>query len=309
MHEGTERGRLSRPLDVTSAAPRESGGMGILYRHTPTRRSFLGVVATLALGSWPSFGCSAPRTPGRRIRLETQVAAAPDTFVNDFGWKVELSSAMVAFSHLYYVTGEPVGASSWFSRVFIPSAHAHPGHYNAGDILGEMPDTARIDLLARTTHLGSNEGVTGEARSAVVAFGTLEGSSTDTDLDGGTAQPVLFVEGRATMDEQRLRFRASADVADLLNPESDLPEIAGCPFAGALDGDGTVVCRVEPAVWLDQVDFSTLDAPPDAASRDEPASAQVVNLARGTQAHNAFTRGAKKAMAYSFEFEKEVSTG
>ncbi len=67
---------------------------------------------------------------------------------------------------------------------------------------------------------------------------------------------VVLVEGSATSGSKALRFRASAELADIVDPEGN-PFVTGCTFEdGAIDGDGSVLVTVSPALWLDQVDFS-----------------------------------------------------
>jgi hypothetical protein len=118
-----------------------------------------------------SFACSSPETAGQRIDVATRIegeASARTGFENAFGWTIELSRARVAFEHLYYVTGESVGASRAWNPL-VGMAHAHPGHYDAGEVLAEMGEHVVVDLLARGAELGAREGVTGSAHSGTAS--------------------------------------------------------------------------------------------------------------------------------------------
>jgi hypothetical protein len=240
-----------------------------------------------------ALACSAPETGGSRIEVATRIqgeAAARDGFENAFGWRIELSVARVAFAHLYYVTGESVGSlGAW--NPFVAVAHAHPGHYDAGEVLAEMGGHAVVDLLGGPESLGAREGVTGAVRSAVVTFGTLSSANSDAGADAN----VLELEGVARSNASTVQFEASVAANDLLHVASDLPEVEGCPFVGELATSGTVTCEVLVSVWLDQVDFAGFE--PDQETR--------VELERGSEAHNALSRGVRKAVAYSFSFESE----
>lgn len=240
-------------------------------------------------------GCGQARTGGRRIEVSTRIqgeALAQTRFENDLGWTIELTRARVALDHLYYVTGESVGANLW--NPFVSVAYAHPGHYDAGEVLAEMTDHVAVDLLAEPRALPSREAVTGSAHSAVVAFGALGDGSAVSDA-GISEGETVEVEGHATSGASRVEFRATVATSDLLHADSSLPEVEGCPFDGELSESGTVTCEVRPSVWLDQVDFTGFSS---------NATTQVT-FARGSEQHNALVRGVRKAIAYSFAFESE----
>lgn len=256
-----------------------------------------GLARLLALASGLlAVSCSEPTTGGQHIQVATRLAGdveAGQSFVNGLGWTLRLDAARVAFEHLYFVTGEPVGGVSRFLDWLVPSAFAHPGHYDSGDVLAELNERVELDLLARPLLLAPRDAVTGVARSAVVSFGALEDEPAlgGSDAESGVA---VFVEGRAASQEMAVRFRVDVTTAELANPASDLPEVSGCPFEGKLSADGVVQGTVSTRVWLDQVDFSGLDG----------AEAEPVVLERGSTAHNAFVRGVRKALAYSFSYER-----
>lgn len=231
------------------------------------------------------LGCSAPETSGSRIAVGTRIQGErtlAQGFRNDFGWSIELTRARVALEHLYYVTGDAVGTEAAWNP-FVRAAYAHPGHYDAGEVLAEMNEHVVVDLLDDPVTLAPREGVTGTARSAVIAFGTLPRGAATIDI-----------EGTASTDDRELSFRATVQPEALLHPTSDLPEVEGCPFKGELTANGLVTAELRTSVWLDQVDFSGIES-----------ALEQVELEPGTEAHNALVRGVRKAIAYSFSFESE----
>src|SRR5262249_25416012 len=132
----------------------------------------------LALG-----GCSgSTSTTGRRVDLATRVEVGEDTgteFTTAEGWQVKLDKAALAIGAFQYFDGEPAvvrrdppprGALERFAMLFEGVAHAHPGHYQAGNALGEMLEPASIDLFSAPVKLGRGTGVTGTFRSARFTF-------------------------------------------------------------------------------------------------------------------------------------------
>lgn len=239
----------------------------------------------LALGVAPT-GCSgSDSTGGKRVELVTRVQADALTFTNAFDWAIELDLALLSVGPLRYLEGAPVALGSPFG---IREAHAHPGHYVEGGTLGEMLEPTTVDLTAGVTEVYRGAGVTGEALSARFTFEAPPAG----ELAGELAPHVVLVEGRATSGATALRFRAAGELADVLDPDGN-PFVTGCTFeGGSIDGDGSVLVTVSPPLWLDQVDFSELEA-----KGDEP----VELASRGTP-HKAFARGLKKGAAYSFRY-------
>jgi len=239
--------------------------------------------AAVVLGS-----CGEPSTGGARVTLTTRARGdvSRDPVVKtSLGWRIEVTRGEVALESLYYVSGPPAGlalkSNAWWS---LPSAHAHPGHYDSGEILGELQGPVTLDLVAGETTLGEGGGVTGRARSGIVTLGSL----------GGDARSLAAViEGVATQGDARIPFRAEVERSAIDNPTSHLPEIDGCPLDdGEIGSDGTVSLEVKVAVWLDQIDFAGVSAPAAGPAVLEP----------DTPPHNAFRRGLAKAIGYQFGF-------
>jgi hypothetical protein len=245
----------------------------------------------LALEACGSEGSSG--TTGARVTLRTRAVAAQGStaaFTTGLGWTVTLSKAQLGVASLQYFTGEPI-----FSRLEAPrsrdplrrffalaSAHAHPGHYVAGDAMGEMTTAHAIDLLAGGTALADGDGVTGTIRSGRLTYAP--------SLDGAA---VALAEGTATMGASTLKFSVHAEQADVLDSYGE-PKIDGCVFTTAdVAANGTVTVTVDPRVWLDQVDFGRLSPSADGSPTDVGSDAI---------AFNGFARGLKKGTSVVFSF-------
>ncbi len=247
--------------------------------------------AGLALEACGGDGASG--TTGRRVTLHTQARPAKEprsTFTNGVGWTVTLTKATVAMASVAYFDGEPI-----FSRAAAPrtrgrdplrgllglrSAHAHPGHYVAGDAMGELTTPATLDLFAGTTRLADGAGVSGTYQSARFTYGA------------GDHGVVVAVEGAAQSGATTLRFQATAALSDVLDSYGE-PSLEGCAFTSAdVEADGTVVIAIDPTVWLDQVDFTDVKPTADGSPSD---------LA-GTIAFKGFARGLKKGAGFVFSY-------
>lgn len=266
-----------------------------------SRRLALSTITSLTLaaaylGAGALAGCGT--TTGQRITLATRVTAeegisAP--FVNAYGWSVKLTAARLSIGELYYFSGPPVVASlsprprlDWRGAFAIPAAHAHPGHYTEGDALGQMLEPETVDLTGEVT-LADSDAVTGHYESARFSFESPPAGDLAPQMEGH----VVWLEGEATKDGAVLRFRATADEADILNADGN-PFVEGCVFETAdIEESGTVTLAIHPAIWLDQVDFGEVPAELDA---------DRVDLPPGEAPHKAFVRGLQKGTAYEFSY-------
>src|SRR5687768_8846448 len=216
--------------------------------------------------------CSVGATSGDRVVLDTRVELAPSAqrFTTAMGWDVTLSRILISTGPFYYFDGPPpvVQVAPEFRRRRWPSplealglseAFAHPGHYKAGDALGQMLDSWSIDLLAGGADLPAGDGVTGVYRSASFSFtAPPEGPMASAmESQAAIAEGVAARPGMAA-----LRFVARAELADIERSAAD-GYIDGCSFEEVdIEQGGRVVVRVNPKVWFDLVDFAEL-APAD----------------------------------------------
>ncbi|HEY8945897.1 MAG TPA: hypothetical protein VIM73_16625 [Polyangiaceae bacterium] len=266
------------------------------------RRSLLlsaGVCAALwgPAGAGGLVSCSAESTAGKRVELETSVRAKQLSFTNEYGFAVEISKMLVSIGPLRYLEGAPVARRlrpAWLP-FSVKTAHAHPGHYVAGGIVGEMLEPATVDLATGPALLARGQGVTGTALSALFSFESPPRGPLAEEL----APDVVLVEGISISAEGARRFRARAAMADIADAQGE-PFVAGCPFDdGAIDADGHVTLTIDPGIWFDQVDFSLLS---------QLAGDAAVELRPGETPHKAFVRGLKKAIAYSFSYSAQTES-
>lgn len=248
--------------------------------------------------------CDPGSTTGSPVTHAARVEAADDLAApleNAKGWRVTVAHAYVSLASLRVFDGAPVTARApaappawrWaLERLSTPSALAHPGHYTPGDALAEVLTPTSVDLVGGPLALGPADGFTGPYRSARLSFGAAPVGPAAGALGGD----VVRLEGTATKGADSLSFVATASAADVLNTEEPpVPVVEGCAFApeAVVTAPGTIVLRVAPSVWVDQIDF---------AATTPPASPGEVVALDGL-ARKAFVRGVVKGAAYPLAFE------
>ncbi|MBX3232395.1 MAG: hypothetical protein KIT84_22485 [Labilithrix sp.] len=234
-------------------------------------------------------------TTGKRIVMKTTAAGDPSartTFTTGFGWDVTLTKAAVATSGFYYFDGPPPTAhhrapakKRGLGDLFVGTAHAHPGHYQAGTALGQVLLAApvAIDLFAAAPLvLPDAEAVTGTYRSA--RFVIPETPPADTILAGH----VALAEGRALKKDDAnatpIFFRLVADYADVSESIKN-GAVDGCILDEAVVTEaGTVSLAVRPAIWLNLVDFSKIAPGTEAA----PTEAKDAGFSQGVTQLSAY---------------------
>jgi len=261
----------------------------------------LGVIA-VSFGQGCGDDLSESTTAGQRVTLGTRVTSDDDLskpFVNAQGWSIALDRVLVSTGPVYYFDGEPPDLArrspaqppSLLRRwLTIPPAYAHPGHYQAGNAMGQMLEPAAFDLVAGDAVLSNGEGVTGPYRSATVMFHSPAAG----ELAQALGDNVVVVEGTADKEGETRKFRASAATLDVTNANGN-PAVEACEFTPAdVGSDGTIVVHISPSVWFDQVDFSGVPA----------STGDYEDLPSGGSVHQAFTLlGVTRASAYTFSFE------
>ena len=126
--------------------------MSTRFRATAVLKRPLAVVMALsAASSVAIFACSEP-SEAPRVELPVVVDASQVVPVTtDLGYEVELSSARIVMDDLLFtVAGEVHAASLWrpVSEFVVPTAYAHPGHYQGGEVSGELLGTFVVDWPA-----------------------------------------------------------------------------------------------------------------------------------------------------------------
>lgn len=279
-------------------------------RHARRRRT----LAALLVGAFGPFALAPllqacdgnDTTSGKRVILHTELEIASEeatSFDNGLDWHVTIERAWIATGAFGYFDGVPPFTSSRDTLPPRPErmldrflgvgvAYAHPGHYQAGNALGEMLEPSSVDLLSGTTKLADGDGVTGIYRSARFTFGSPPTGAHARELDGH----VAVVEGKAELDGEETRyFRAFADQAELAKSQPE-GHIDGCVFDEVnVTDDGTVTVRIDPRVWFDLVDFSELDP---------GTSDELSEFPEGSQPRLAFAQGLAQLSAYEFSYSK-----
>lgn len=168
-------------------------------------------------------------TARRRTSLDLTIAAQDTTFTNRLGYEIELSQAELRIEQLVFYEGPPLFS---LADLLVPSAYAHPGHYEEGGALAELLDPVAVDLLAGPTYLGRAGGVTGDYGSAEVTVSTIR------------------VAGTATKDGATTSFSASITL--------DEP-IRGVAVGETIEASsGELDMSVDVSRWLDRADFAAL---------------------------------------------------
>ncbi len=271
-------------------------------------RRLLRVAALTLLGSTGALcvalgieACGAgSETSGRRVALDTRVALASDAaaFITAAGWNVTLTRASISTGPLYYFDGAPPlvqlrsrpGWQFTLGALGVGSAHAHPGHYQAGRALGQMLEAWSVDLLAGAADLPTGDGVTGVYRSARFSFSSPPVGPVAGELDGHAA----VAEGVAERSGgPPLHFRATADLADIERSAAE-GHVDGCEFTELdIEATGLVTVVVNPKVWFDLVDFAELEPAADDSAVEFPSDSQP---------KIAFAQGLAQLSAYKFSF-------
>lgn len=258
----------------------------------------------LALATWTSAcgGDGGDTTTGARVVLHTEIVAddgveAP--FVNAFGWSIQLSKALISVGPLYFFDGAPIFSklellpseptSPWQDVLGLRVAHAHPGHYQQGNAMGQVLGSTAVDLALGATPMIDGDGVTGSYRSG--RFSWVFPAVGPEAAGLGTA--AILVEGSGTKDGKTRIFRMIATKEDVLDSYNE-PKIDGCAFQETdVQGSGTVSVHILPSIWLDQAELEFVA---------ESTDGEPVELQDGEEAQRAFERGVKKGTAYKFSF-------
>ncbi len=164
-------------------------------------------------------GCAAEEAP----RIEMQVVVDGSRVLptkTDLGYTVALSDArMVLNDVLFTVRGEAHASHKKSLKDWlIAPVYAHPGHYQGGEISGEMPGRFVVDWLADDgAVMGTATLLTGDYESANFTFGHGDAG----DLLGKTA----VLAGVATRDSDGKTFQF---VAEIVSPKGR--DLVGAPF-------------------------------------------------------------------------------
>lgn len=273
-----------------------------VHRALPSR---LCLFALIACGAGCGGTPDDEPVPAKRVVLRTAItadAAASSQFTTNFGWKVTLDQAAVAVGAVYYFNGTPAFTMrersptllQRFGALFEGTAHAHPGHYQAGDALGQMLTASSYDLESRAPgQLADGEGVTGTFRSARFVYASSTTGPAAAVLGTHVAVARGVAEKADGTTPAPIHFSVFADYNDVA-AQTTSGQVDGCTFTETeVTGDGTVTIVVSPNVWFNVVDFT--DVAPGTAEAPTP-------IALGTRAGVGFVNGLTQLDAYNFNF-------
>lgn len=220
-----------------------------------------------------------------------------DRVTTDLGYEIELSSGLVVAKDLQFAIAGEAHASwlHWLSDALVPQAHAHPGHFQAGEVTGELPGRFLLRFASGEQHeLGTATLLAGKYRSANLTFGRADEEvvAQDHPLLGHTA----LLRGRATREGNAFEFTVRIDSP----PDRQL---VGIPFTVDVTkfSRGPLALRLltrdplENDTLFDGIDFALLDVDADGrvdieqASADTASAAACNTIRRVLQTHDHFS--------------------
>lgn len=220
-------------------------------------------------------GCS----PAEAVRVELPVlvdGSGLEAAATDLGWTIEFEQARVALADLYFTTAgeihmgrQPGLGGQLLSRLaggFISTAHAHPGHFQGGEIIGELQGTFVVDFANEDgRELGLATLIVGDYEA--VNFRLARASADEVDAADALLGHTALLSGTATgPGGEVVSFTVVID-----SPEDR--EIIGVPFDATVAEDSTFEIGLrmlssdpfEADHLFDGIDFGQLDAVDGAA--------------------------------------------
>lgn len=190
--------------------------------------------------------------------------------VTDLGWTIELEQARLALADLRFTTSGEIhmeqrpsaGAQllGVISDAWLPSAHAHPGHFQGGEVIGELPGTFVMDFASEDgRELGLATMIVGEYTA--VDFRLARAGSDEVEESDPLFGHTALLSGTATGPE---------DVVISFTVVIDSPldrELVGAPFEVSVAEDSSFeiglrmlgIDPIEGDHLFDGIDFALLD--------------------------------------------------
>lgn len=238
--------------------------------------------------------CDAAEEPARVVLPVVLDGSAVVPVVTDLGYEVSLTRARIAVEDFTFaVGGEAHVADSPFSNLFVSVAHAHPGHYEGGDITGEMPGVFLLDWSKDSSaKLGTATLLVGAYESAGFKFTTAT-SALGLDEDDPLLGHTALLEGTVNRGSFELALVA------LIDSPMDR-ELLGVPFEAQITVADETELRLrlstdnpfEVGTLFDGIDFETLEPTEPGLITLQPSSTSTDltdaynQLRRTLQTHN-----------------------
>jgi len=236
-------------------------------------------------------------TEAPRVTLPVVVdAPVNEQITTNTCYDVVLSQAQVVVRDVVFTVAGEVHAVSMFDRVITllhSQAYAHPGHFQGGEVTGELRGRFVLDWMATAPiELGSASLIVGTYNAANFTFDradTSHGLSETDPLIGHTARLV----GTATRDGKAVNFTLIID-------SPDGRELIGAPFDATITANSTGRLKLRFALYdalendtlFDDIDFLALDSDGDGdvtIAPDDAAVEDAYNTLRRTfQTHDHF---------------------
>lgn len=245
----------------------------------PPRSRYALASSCLFPSFWLFLACDAPR---EAVQVELPVvvdASKLEAITSDLGYEVKLTEARIAIRDLTFaVAGEAHtsllrDAHDWL----VPNTLAHPGHFQDGDITGELRGRFVLDWLpGRVPQLGAARLLEGAYTSAnfVLERATKADLKNEQDeLLGHTA----LLRGSARKEDDEISFLALIDSPSNRN-------LVGIPFETTIEAARPVELHLELAL-LDDLEGDTLFDRIDFAALDEDEDSHIL-LAPGARSQN-----------------------
>ncbi|MEM1348637.1 MAG: hypothetical protein AAGI01_08790 [Myxococcota bacterium] len=236
------------------------------------------------------------------MTLPVKLALQPtDSFTTDLGYTVRIDRAQIAARDLTFTIADETHTVSLLhlmSHALIPSAHAHPGHGESGEITGELLGLYVMDWFGQGGELGSATLLAGTYASANFTFARAAADTPGADdvLAGHTA---VLSGVASTRGAPPITFTFVID-----SPEDR--ELLGIPFDAEIEESsaGSLSLSLEPVdpfegdTLMDGIDFIKLDQDADGVVLVEPNDPDTEG------AYNVFRRILQTHDHYIFQYQE-----
>ena len=272
----------------TCYGPTSVVGRGELRHHMMRA---LPAIAFISLG-----GCG-NATEATRVTLPVIVDGRGSSEVTtNLGYQIELTEARIALRDILFTIAGEVDTTSAFQRLsdaLIPMAYAHPGHFQGGDVTGELRGRFAADWIGQDRR---------QFGMATLIAGTYTAANFTFDrgsVEAGLAQNDPLLGHTARLTGRAVRGNVQVDFAIVVD-SPDGRELVGAPFEATVsEGAGELALRfelldsIEGDTLFDGIDFAGLDEDGDGRVSIEPEVIEVestYNLFRRTlQTHDHFS--------------------
>jgi hypothetical protein len=243
-------------------------------------------------------GCSEAEEASRvRLEVVADPSGLEETVTTDLGYDVELESVRVVLEDLQFAIAGEAHSSLWprLYEAFVPSAHAHPGHFQAGDVTGELSGHFVVEWSGREPRpIGTATLLAGRYQSANFELARASSADELSDEDPLLGHTAVLV-GEARRGNFSVRLQLTLD-----SPSGR--QLTGVPFEHEVKSSSTETLglrflprdMLEGDTVFDGIDFLSIDVDGDGdlqlgPDASDEASVNAYNQLRRTfQTHDHF---------------------